>query len=819
MGDSLVRCPKCGLLVERLCAAGAEPICPKCQTSQGALASSQAETETAERESLAGQSLGDFEIIELLGRGGMGEVYRARQTSLGRLVAVKVLPEHHAKDREFVARFGREARAAAAINHPNIAQIIVVGQDKGRHYFAMELVDGESLASVLRREGRLPPGRALDYLRQVAAALAKAHAAGIIHRDIKPANLLLTRDGLVKVADFGLAIRPGVDVRITCVDSTPGTPLYMPPEVIQGGEADARADLYSLGAAFYHLLAGRPPFEGTNAAAIHCKHLHAQPQPLQELVPDVPPPIARVIHTLLSKAPAARYPSAEALLEALSKPAAQRESAAKTPVKPPSDATTPALPQHPKREKFQPLPPVWSVPTPAPAKRKRVLSLLFGFGRFRLAGRTHPTNGTGHLPAPPAWAKVSLRQRQMAHQAGVPVAIEVPLEGAQPLRLAYVAPGEFTMGATTFDSVRPHDELPPHRVRITRGFYLGIHEVTAGQWKAVMGKDPSDFGTDGTPVECVNWLDCQDFLERLNKLQRGTRVFRLPTEAEWEYACRAGTTTEYPWGNGIGGCAQYANVADECAKDGIASVLEYARGERDGSVQTAPVGGYEPNAWGLYDMIGNVQEWCQDWYSPTYYSTSPVDDPPGPRTGQNRVSRGGCWASKPTSCRSAFRMGIPPASGDNPRRPPPRRLPRARERMGVRARPFRRANARWRQSAHDCGQPRRSLLRGRAQRGPRCLVHPRGGPRQAPHRARPCRRPPCPASRRIQGHEENVLRRLLRRRPCQAPRRPRRHRRPRVQGSRTRNPHPLAHISPRDPRDNRDHSDLNGRPPQRPQPP
>ncbi|MBM4042026.1 MAG: hypothetical protein FJ290_26320 [Planctomycetes bacterium] len=369
MGASLVRCPKCGLQVEHLGPPEAEAVCPRCQTSQAGLSWSQTETETAAShpgaDPLIGQRLGEFEILGPLGRGAMGAVYKARQTSLGRLVAVKVLPKERASDSSFIARFDREARAAAALNHPNIVQVIVVGQDEGHHYIAMELVDGESLAAVLHREGRLPPERALNYLRQAAAALAKAHEAGIVHRDIKPANILLTRDGVIKVADFGLALHLGVDSRVTAHGSTPGTPLYMAPEVFQGGQADARSDLYSLGATFYHLLAGRPPFEGTNAYAIATKHLHEEPAPLWELVPDLPPPLATIIHALLSKDAASRYPSAEALEIALIQ----------------TD-----VPQRPAQEPTAQLP-LGASRTPASrrrARRKRVLSLLFGFGRFRL---------------------------------------------------------------------------------------------------------------------------------------------------------------------------------------------------------------------------------------------------------------------------------------------------------------------------------------------------------------------------------------------------------------------------------------------------
>ncbi|MBM4041016.1 MAG: hypothetical protein FJ290_21155 [Planctomycetes bacterium] len=636
-----------------------------------------------EQDPLVGKTLGGCRILRRIGRGGMGVVYEAEQTSLRRIVALKVpLPSLMAEDRTYAERFLREARTAARLNDPNVVQVHDAGTDGQYYYMIMEFVDGEGLDKRIRRKATLPVSEALAITLQAARGLAAAHRVDLIHRDIKPSNFLITQKGIVKLADFGLAKAVMGVPDLTFSSAVVGTPEYMSPEQCKGEELDPRSDIYSLGTSLYEMLTGRRPFDAQTKVAVMYKHVH-EPIPTDlRRMPGISASVAAIVERMLAKRPEERFQSAEELIAAL-KPilrepqpdarllAPERPAMASVPgaapavERPPAgDGTEGAIrAQQEALERWREL-----------KRRKQLIArcALLSAGALAVGvlilvlvasaarpNRDRRPDGTGGLPTPPVWAKVSLRQRQMAHQAGVPVAIEMPLEGAQPLRLVYVAPGEFTMGATTFDSVRPHDELPPHRVRITRGFYLGMCEVTAGQWKAVMGRDPSDFGTDHTPVECVTWLDCQDFIERLNRLQRGARVFRFPTEAEWEYACRAGTTTEYPWGNGIRGCARHSNVADESAEEGIPGI-EHAQGERDGSVHTAPVGSYEPNAWGLYDMIGNVQEWCQDYYSRTYYSTSPVDDPPGPPRGRDRVSRGGCWASKPTSCRSAFRMGIPP---------------------------------------------------------------------------------------------------------------------------------------------------------------
>ena len=266
---------------------------------------------------LIGQTLGQYEIIEVIGRGGMGAVYRARQQSLDRVCAVKVLPRAFASDASFLERFRREARGAAAINHPSVIQVYDVGEEGGFHFIAMEFVDGEHLGKVVERDGPLPAIEALGVLKQVASALAAAHALGIVHRDIKPSNLMLTPGGQAKVADFGLAKRSGMDIDVTAPGSRLGTPNYMPPEVAYGTPADARSDLYSLGATFYHLLAGRRPFEAKTANQVIHKLLREEPAPLDEVAPRCPPKLRRIVKRLMAREPADRFQSAAELLEAL----------------------------------------------------------------------------------------------------------------------------------------------------------------------------------------------------------------------------------------------------------------------------------------------------------------------------------------------------------------------------------------------------------------------------------------------------------------------------------------------------------------------
>ena len=307
------RCPQCGSSLEAV-GPGVQPSCRNCRTL---LAATAPPGVTSPSDPLLGETIGQFDIVELLGRGGMGAVYKAREAALDRFVALKVLPAGLAADSSFVRRFEREARAAAAVHHPNIVQIHAVGQDRGHRYIAMEFIDGETLADVLTRAGAVPQDRAREIMRTVLGAVAAAHEAGVVHRDIKPSNIMLDSRGHLHVTDFGLAKRTTGDVTVTDVGQSLGTPLYMAPEAATGKEADERSDLYSLGATFYALLAGRPPFQGTSAGELILKHATEAPPPLGELAPDADPRLCGLVERLLAKDPAERPASAQAVLDEL----------------------------------------------------------------------------------------------------------------------------------------------------------------------------------------------------------------------------------------------------------------------------------------------------------------------------------------------------------------------------------------------------------------------------------------------------------------------------------------------------------------------
>jgi Tol biopolymer transport system component/tRNA A-37 threonylcarbamoyl transferase component Bud32 len=296
-----------------------------------------------------GAKVGPYEILEQLGAGGMGEVYKTRDTRLDRIVALKVLPADRMQDPERKRRFIQEAKAASALNHPNIVTIYDIGNDNGVDYLAMEMVPGKSFDQLIPRNG-LRLGEILRYGSQIADALAKAHVAGIIHRDLKPANVMVTPDGLVKVLDFGLAklvtnsassedSATRTIAALTDEGAIVGTAAYMSPEQAEAKPTDGRSDIFSLGAMLYEMATGQRAFRGDSQMATLSAVLRDEPKPVNQVSPDLPPELTRIVSRCLRKDPAKRFQNVADLkvaLEELKEESASGKLAAPVAAKPPS---------------------------------------------------------------------------------------------------------------------------------------------------------------------------------------------------------------------------------------------------------------------------------------------------------------------------------------------------------------------------------------------------------------------------------------------------------------------------------------------------
>jgi serine/threonine-protein kinase len=260
-----------------------------------------------------------YEIIAPLGRGAMALVFQARQVNLDRRVALKVLDPKLWFDNDFVQRFVVEAKAAAKLNHPNIVQAYDVGTSRGYHYFAMEYVEGVTLSQFMERTGgKIPEDMALEAVRQVAKALEHAEEAQLVHRDIKPGNIMISRVGVVKLCDLGLAKRLDVSEGVDEAGVILGTPHYISPEQIDGQEGlDTRADIYSLGATLYHLLVGRPPYVGRSPEEVCLKHLSDPVPDPRRRNPQLSPSIVPLVQRMLAKSKEARYRCCADLIDAI----------------------------------------------------------------------------------------------------------------------------------------------------------------------------------------------------------------------------------------------------------------------------------------------------------------------------------------------------------------------------------------------------------------------------------------------------------------------------------------------------------------------
>ena len=563
--------------------------------------------------------LGHYEVLQVVGRGAFGTVLRAFDEMLHRVVAIKLMSPEMASTSPARKRFLREARASAAIRHEHVVSIHAV-EEKPLPYLVMEYIPGQTLQQRLEERGPLDVPTVLRLGRQIAEGLNAAHAINLIHRDIKPGNILLETSvhDRVKITDFGLA-RAADDASLTQSGTIAGTPMYMAPEQALGHTLDQRADLFSFGSVLYQMLSGRPPFRAPSALAVLKRVAEESPRPIQEIIPEAPQWLCDIITKLHAKNPDERYQTAREIAVVL----ANCEEQFKT---------------HAGLKDFSLIPSAKVQPAgwwKWVAVALIVIPLLaFGLYAFNrpVAQSNVAANGTttGPLtdnpPTPDSVASLA-SPISIAKQEILPPIYKNTIG----MEFLIVPKGKSWLGG---GQDKPGDQ----EVEIAADFYLGKYEVTQEEWEKVMSENPSHFSRNGEskdlvkdisdadlkrfPVGNVSWDDCQLFVDKLNQREKETGwVYRLPKAAEWEYACRGGPLLDR------------ADSAFDFyfAKPTNTLLPEQANFEKDhGLIQPCKVGSYEANRLGLFDLHGNVWEWCDDLFDPN-------DQPTG------RVVRGGSY--------------------------------------------------------------------------------------------------------------------------------------------------------------------------------
>jgi serine/threonine protein kinase len=615
------------------------------------------------------QQIGDYDLREELGRGGMGVVYRATHRRMKRDVAFKTLREEYRQDPSMRRRFAREIESAARLSHPNIVAAFDAGEIDGVAHLVCELIAGEDLAHLVRRKGPLPCGQAIDYIAQAARGLAYAHRNGLIHRDVKPSNLIVDGAGAVKLLDLGLARQDPSSTSdtahshhdLTGVNDLAGTAAFMAPEqALRPKSADARSDIYSLGCTLYYLLVGHPPYQGQTAFELLIAH---RDQPIPPLISPhgvLPAAVRRLFARMVAKQPGERFKSMVEVLAAL-------EDAQGVAVRPGRLSVRQRWGAAVSGGVLLSAALLWTSRTPPQATVAPSQTALAGF-----------------LPRAFAPSEAASQQQAWAERAGVPV--EVKLPAGPTLRL--LPAGEYQMGTpsdelesmltrATTDAQRDYlrAEGPVRTVQFDRPFYFGATEVTfpefrrfieATAYRTAAERGAKGYGwhqasqtwqydqggsgyswrnlgdlkiTDEMPVMNIAWEDALHYCDWLNTQPSPAGVslrVRLPWEREWEYAARAGSPA--PW----------------CFGDDGQLVRDYGW-TTENARWPQPVGERRPNAFGLFDLYGNVSEWCGDRLEDRTDLHQPVNY-------ETRVKRGGGFSDPPQSTRSAARRWLHPTT-------------------------------------------------------------------------------------------------------------------------------------------------------------
>ncbi|MBF0285276.1 MAG: SUMF1/EgtB/PvdO family nonheme iron enzyme [Magnetococcales bacterium] len=635
-----------------------------------------------------------YEIVRVLGKGGFGITYLGKDTNLDQMVAIKeylpvgfamrssqgaVKPSSEQDAATFawgLDRFLQEAQILARFKHPNIVRVLSFFRDGNTAYMVMEYEEGESLDAILKRRNTLPEDELKRLLIPLLSGLETMHAADFIHRDLKPPNLFVRKDGSPVLLDFGAARQAvaGQAQQHTSLLSVGYSPFEQYDS--SGHNQGPWSDIYAMGGVIYKCITGEKPIDA--AMRIHAK-LRNIADPLMPAsviaARSYSPGFLRAIDLSLQVIETDRPQSVAAWRNLL---LGASEEAPTTLGSPPMRPAAP-LSSAPQREETPPEHVIASrSQAPKKSSWRSFISSLNEFGsQTQLVKKSGlpdnaPASGMSNsvAPSPPASAPaptfpplVSEPEPAPPPASEAPGVLESPRnEGGRILKLGdvwvesmtrmeftWIPGGKFMMGSPKGEPGRRPDEGPVHEVEVD-GFWMAKYPVTWHQWKRVMGDAKGLYSHQRAqyPVERVLWEGTQSFIRQfLRMVGGGENKIRLPTEAEWEFAARAGSPSTYFWGDDPAGLRQYAWTMENS----------------DGG--THPVGEKPANPWGLHDILGNVWEWTEDWYSEDYYGKSPAKNPRGAPFGDVRVRRGGSWRSQADACRVAHRNRVSVQSNSN----------------------------------------------------------------------------------------------------------------------------------------------------------
>ena len=607
----------------------------------------------------------NYELDEKIGEGGMSVVYLAEHKAMRRPVAIKFLRQEFMVNDNIRKRFISEGRNMFAMDHPNIVRVYDLIETSEYVAIVMEYVAGVTLKSYLERYGAMEEEDLNTFFGQMLSAVGYIHSKGYIHRDIKPSNFMVTAEGTVKLFDFGIAKSLGPESQehtATGTSQVLGTPLYMSPEQVKESHAvTPLTDIYSLGVVLWQMVTGKRPY-GDSLATFELQ-MKIVNEPLAASGTRWDPIVSRAC----IKEPTKRFRNCAEFQKAMEEAPLLNDLQTKVETKE-SKTKAPKV-QEVKKEKkstsylgIRPL--LDTLQEQSNLENPPQAAIQPEVHREDVKAKTAETKlhpGNENVPVAPEkkssriWyvfffilslgglgiflAESGLYDKwmdQIDPEADVSQNSEIESLEAN---MVFIPGGTFTMGCTSEQgSDCESDEKPAHRVTVS-DFYIGKYEVTQKEWQEVMGGNPSNFkNCEDCPVESVSWDDVQEFLAKLNA--KTGKTYRLPTEAEWEYAARGGSQRrgyKYAGSNRLDEVAWYdGNSGDK----------------------THPVGQKKANELGLYDISGNVWEWCSDWYDD--YPSTAQTNPKGPSTGSDRVLRGGSWYFYAEICRSAHRGNYGP---------------------------------------------------------------------------------------------------------------------------------------------------------------